>query len=119
MTRAKKSDHHDAHLARREGNIIRQIRYLYIMKTIRIKESQIRAIVSNIIKENMTHEHEENYMFFSNIEQIARQAKMLESIDKSAIDSLLTNGHDWASDHIAEAKSLMDQVFDFIMNEIK
>jgi hypothetical protein len=29
----------------------------------------------------------------------------------------LDNGHDWAQDHIAEAKNNMDQVFDFLMNE--
>ena len=33
------------------------------------------------------------------------------------IDEILSNGHDWADDHIAEAKVNMDQVFDFIMNE--
>ena len=27
------------------------------------------------------------------------------------------DGHDWADDHITQAKSFLDQVFDFIMNE--
>ena len=31
----------------------------------------------------------------------------------------MSNGHDWAQDHIAEAKNNMDQVFDFLMNETK
>ncbi len=31
----------------------------------------------------------------------------------------LNNGHDWAQDHIAESKNNLDQVFDFMMNEIK
>jgi hypothetical protein len=35
------------------------------------------------------------------------------------LNQILENGHDWAQDHIAEAKNNMDQVFDFIMNEIK
>jgi hypothetical protein len=35
------------------------------------------------------------------------------------VESILENGHDWAQDHIAEAKNNMDQVFDFIMNESK
>jgi hypothetical protein len=35
------------------------------------------------------------------------------------IESILDNGHDWAQDHIAEAKNNMDQVFDFLMNETK
>jgi hypothetical protein len=35
------------------------------------------------------------------------------------IEEILENGHDWAQDHIAEAKNNMDQVFDFLMNESK
>ena len=35
------------------------------------------------------------------------------------IEEILENGHDWAQDHIAEAKNNMDQVFDFLMNETK
>jgi hypothetical protein len=35
------------------------------------------------------------------------------------IEEILEGGHDWAQDHIAEAKNNMDQVFDFLMNEIK
>ena len=35
------------------------------------------------------------------------------------VEGILDNGHDWAQDHISEAKNNMDQVFDFIMNESK
>jgi hypothetical protein len=59
------------------------------------------------------------YMFFSNLEQIHRQAVMLMEMDENMLNQILENGHDWAQDHIAEAKNNMDQVFDFIMNEIK
>lgn len=61
----------------------------------------------------------ENYMFFSNLKQMQRQIKFLMEIDPQIIDMILQNGHDWADDHITEAKTNMDQVFDFIMNEIK
>jgi hypothetical protein len=56
-------------------------------------------------------------MFFSNLEQIKRQCELLLSFDKQMIENLLQNGHDWADDHVSEAKNNMDQVFDFIMNE--
>jgi hypothetical protein len=59
------------------------------------------------------------YMFFSNLEQIHRQAVMLMEMDEDMLSEILENGHDWAQDHIAEAKNNMDQVFDFIMNEVK
>ena len=61
----------------------------------------------------------ENYMFFSNLKQMHRQIEFLMEIDPQVIDMILQNGHDWADDHITEAKTNMDQVFDFIMNEIK
>jgi hypothetical protein len=60
----------------------------------------------------------ENYMFFGNIQQMQRQCQMLMEKDKDMIDSILSE-HDWAQDHISEAKSLLDQVFDFLMNETK
>jgi len=58
-------------------------------------------------------------MFFSNLEQMRRQCDILLSKNRDEIDSILDNGHDWAQDHIAEAKNNMDQVFDFLMNESK
>lgn len=58
-------------------------------------------------------------MFFSNLEQMKRQCDLLLDLDESMVESILENGHDWAQDHIAEAKNNMDQVFDFIMNESK
>ena len=61
----------------------------------------------------------ENYMFFSNLKQMHRQIEFLMEIDPQVIDMILQNGHDWADDHITEAKTNMYQVFDFIMNEIK
>ena len=70
---------------------------------------------SKILKEE---EHRSNrYMFFSNLEQMKRQCELLLDLDETEIESILENGHDWAQDHIAEAKNNMDQVFDFIMNE--
>ena len=48
-----------------------------------------------------------------------RQCDLLLDLDQEMVESILENGHDWAQDHIAEAKNNMDQVFDFIMNESK
>ena len=63
--------------------------------------------------------HSSRYMFFSNLQQMRRQCDMLLEMDNSMIEEILDNGHDWAQDHIAEAKNNMDQVFDFLMNETK
>jgi hypothetical protein len=56
-------------------------------------------------------------MFFSNLEQIKRQAELLLELDPMEIEKIIQNGHDWADDHITVAKENLDQVFDFMMNE--
>jgi|LakMenEpi03Aug12_release.lakeMendotaPanAssembly.Ray.scaffolds.fasta_scaffold437746_2 hypothetical protein len=72
--------------------------------------------IDNIIRK-VIKEQSDRYMFFSNLEQMRRQCDILLSKNRDEIDSILDNGHDWAQDHIAEAKNNMDQVFDFLMNE--
>ena len=75
-------------------------------------------IIKKVIRE--THEEKsQRYMFFSNLEQMRRQCDLLLDFDRSMVESILDNGHDWAQDHISEAKNNMDQVFDFMMNESK
>jgi len=78
--------------------------------------------LDNLIKKVLRESHgaeSSRYMFFSNLEQMRRQCDLLLDLDQSMVESILENGHDWAQDHIAEAKNNMDQVFDFIMNESK
>ena len=78
----------------------------------------IDKIIKKVLREE--EEHRSNrYMFFSNLEQIRRQCDILLEKDEDEIESILENGHDWAQDHIAESKNNLDQVFDFMMNEIK
>ena len=79
---------------------------------------RLDRIIKRLIKES-SDEHSSRYMFFSNLEQIRRQCDLLLDLDHNMIESILENGHDWAQDHIAEAKNNMDQVFDFLMNESK
>jgi hypothetical protein len=83
--------------------------------TIKLDTNQIEKIVKKVIQER----ENERYMFFSNLEQIRRQCGLLLNLDKDMLEEILSNGHDWAQDHIAEAKNNMDQVFDFLMNETK
>jgi hypothetical protein len=85
-------------------------------KVIRLTETDIKNLVLRALKEA---EHEHNrYMFFSNLEQLKRQAERLLELDSDEIHSILEDGHDWADDHITVAKENLDQVFDFMMNEI-
>ena len=85
------------------------------MKRVKLTESDLNRIIRKV----MSEQESANYMFFSNLEQIKRQCEMLLELDPHTIDEILTNGHDWADDHVSSAKENIDQVFDFMMNETK
>jgi hypothetical protein len=78
----------------------------------------LESVIKKVLKEE-SEKHSSRYMFFSNLEQMKRQCEMLLEMDQDKIESILENGHDWAQDHIAEAKNNMDQVFDFLKNEME
>lgn len=80
-----------------------------------ITEKDITRLVGKILNESQ--QMTENYMFFSNLKQMKRQCELLLELDPQMVDEILQNGHDWADDHVTEAKTNMDQVFDFLMNE--
>jgi len=84
-------------------------------KVVRMNESEL----SQIIKKILSEQESERYMFFSNLEQMRRQCDLLLDLDRDMVEEILSNGHDWAQDHIAESKNNLDQVFDFLMNETK
>ena len=83
-------------------------------RIVKLTEKDLSHLVKRVLSEQ---EETENYMFFSNLKQIARQCQMLLEMDEEMIDQILQDGHDWADDHVSEAKTNMDQVFDFMMNE--
>ena len=76
--------------------------------------NNLKILLKRVLKET-----EERYMFFSNLEQMRRQCDLLLDLDRGMVEDILSNGHDWAQDHIAESKNNLDQVFDFLMNETK
>jgi len=88
-------------------------RYIRLGST--YNESDLDASIGKMLSEQKN----QRYMFFSNLEQMRRQCDLLLDLNHDEIESVLDDGHDWAQDHISEAKNNMDQVFDFIMNETK
>lgn len=84
-------------------------------KILRLTETDLTKLVKRVMKE----QESQRYMFFSNLQQMRRQCDLLLDLDKEMVESILEDGHDWAQDHIAEAKNNLDQVFDFMMNETK
>jgi hypothetical protein len=86
-------------------------------KIVTLSESELTGLIKRAISEadNST----ENYMTFSNLQQMKRQIDMLLELDEDVVDQIIQNGHDWADDHISTAKENIDQVFDFMMNETR
>ena len=83
-------------------------------RIVKLTESDLNRLVKKVLNE----QEKTNYMFFSNLEQIKRQCEMMLEMDPNQIDEIIQNGHDWADDHISEAKTNIDQVFDFFKNKM-
>jgi hypothetical protein len=83
-------------------------------KVVKLTETDLNRLVKKVLNE----QEQSNYMFFSNLEQIKRQCEMMLEMDPDMIDKIIQDGHDWADDHISEAKTNIDQVFDFFKNQM-
>ena len=68
------------------------------------------------VKENA---ETQNYMFFGNLKTIKRLVDILLEMNESKVDSILSNGHAWAADHIATSKDDVEEVLNFLMNEVE
>lgn len=58
-----------------------------------------------------------NYMFFENLKIIKAAVDEMLEMDETMVDQILSNGHDWAEDHIATSKDDVDEVYHFLKNE--
>jgi hypothetical protein len=65
------------------------------------------------------HDEKQHYMFFQNIASIKHYVDEILKMNPDEIDDLLKNGHDWASDHIATSKDDIQEVAEFIRNEME
>lgn len=65
----------------------------------------------------------ENYMFFANLQNIDRMVSEIMEMNESEIDNILTNGHDWANDHISKSMESIEHVYNFLktsdVNDVK
>ena len=60
------------------------------------------------------HQETDNYMFFGNLQTIKRLVDEMLEMDPSQVDEMLSNGHNWAVDHIATSKDDIEEVFNFL-----
>lgn len=90
--------------------------------TAKVQVSQVFNFLVNEDGDTQHLSHNEqnnnNYMFFANLQTILAHCEKMISMDDSKIDELLVDGHDWAEDHIASAKENIEQVHEFLQNEL-
>lgn len=74
-------------------------------------ENKIKTFKNFSINEN---EDTKNYMFFTNLQTIKRLVDDMLTMDESEIDKQLSNGHDWASDHMSTTKDDIEEIYNFL-----
>ena len=53
-------------------------------------------------------------MFFGNLKTIKRLVDEMLEMDEAKVDAMLSDGHNWAVDHIATSKDDVEEVFNFL-----
>lgn len=85
------------------------------MKT-EILKKLIKEEIRNILREG-ENEHQ-NYMFFQNLQTIKRMTEKMLALNPQEVDTLLSNGHGWAVDHISTAADDVGEVGTWLCNEL-
>lgn len=79
--------------------------------------------LSGIISENKYYTEEkkelENYMFFSNLEVTRQKIDEILKMDHKAVDKMLSDGHDWASEHVTSSKDDIEEVYNWLISTSK
>jgi hypothetical protein len=58
-----------------------------------------------------------HYMFFQNLSTIKHYLDEIMKMDRSKVDALLANGHDWAVDHISTSTDDIAEVTNWLRGE--
>jgi len=81
-----------------------------------MKKSELRQIIKEEISKTL-NEDKDNYMFFQNLKTIRDAVDEMLSLDPAMVDMVLSDGHDWANDHIATSKDDVEEVYNFLMTK--
>jgi hypothetical protein len=60
-----------------------------------------------------------NYMFWLNLKGIHDDAVEMLHMDKSAVDELIENGHQWALEHVITSKDDIEEVYHFLEGNLE
>lgn len=82
-----------------------------------MKKSELQQIIKEEISKTLS-ENKDNYMFFQNLKTIKGAVDEMLTYNPELVDAFLSDGHDWANDHIATSKDDIEEVFNFIKSKM-
>jgi hypothetical protein len=82
-----------------------------------MKKIELRQLIKEELTKLKLNEERGHYMFFQNLKTIKKAVDEMLKLDKQMIDDVLSNGHDWAEDHIATSKDDVEEVYNFLIHK--
>lgn len=64
------------------------------------------------------HNHRTNYMFFQHLNTVKDAIDDMLNMDHEEIDAILSNGHNWALDHMSTSVDDIEEVYHFLKNRV-
>jgi hypothetical protein len=59
-----------------------------------------------------------NYVFFNGLKTISHATSNMINMDYTTVDSILSDGHGWALDHVSTSANDIESVYHFLANEL-
>jgi len=60
-----------------------------------------------------------HYMFFNNLKNMKDRIEEILNMNVHEIDQMLSDGHDWASDHVSTSRDDIEEVYNWITGVVK
>lgn len=79
-------------------------------------KNEMKNLIAQKLHEMVQEGHSEfqNYMFFNNLKTIREAIDEILQMDAHAVDQLLSDGHNWATDHMATSADDIEEVYHFL-----
>ena len=89
------------------------------MKNLKSLSQYINEASTSIMAGDRTINEPKEYMFFGNLKTIKSRIDEMLAMDPVKVEAMLQDGHAWAIDHIATSKDDIEEVADFLKNNVK
>jgi hypothetical protein len=88
----------------------------YLGNKIDGNKKNMKNLITQKLHEMVEEGHSEfkNYMFFNNLKTIKDAIDEILQMDPQAVDQLLSDGHNWATDHLATSADDVEEVYHFL-----